>query len=147
MKSEKEIIKGYMEEYDFLDDEFIEEIDRVYIFCEDCEECSLRDECPSVDTLGVTGMILKKLHKTYEEIDVDSRLHALTSEDNGELDEIVHEAGCVMPVKAMVFERGCVCGPMRNFLLFKMVDGRQLLYDVNLEDTGDGDDVNWMMYG
>jgi len=147
MKSEKEMMKEYIEKYDFLKDEFVEEIEHVDIFCEDCEECSLRDECPNVDTIGVTGIILKKLHNKYEEIDVDSRLHALTPDENGELDEIVHEAGCVMPVKTLVFERGFVCGPMRNFLVFKMVDGRQLLYDVDLEDTGDGDDVNWMMYG
>jgi len=143
-KEQMEAFLERQEKYDFLRDDFIENIEHVDIFCENCDKCSMVDECPSVDTLGKAGLMLKKLHETFEEIGVDSELHELTSEHNEGLDEIVCGVGCVMPVKTVLYEDGVLCGPMHNFLLFEMSDGRKLLYDVDVAE--EKREVNGMMY-
>lgn len=140
-------LEKIFEKYDFFRDDFVCEIDHVDIFCENCAECPLRDECPNVGTLGRTGLVLKELHETFLEVDIDSRCHKLTSDDNGDLDRVVCGVGGVLPVKTVFTTEGTVSAPMHNFLLFEMKDGRRLLYDVDFKEVGEGNGVNDMMYG
>lgn len=140
-------LKKNMEKYDFFKKDFIENIEHVDIFCENCSKCPMMLDCPSVETMGKTGKILRELHKAFQESEVDSKLHELTSEEKGELDEVVRGAGCVLPVKTVMSDQGCVCSPIHNFLVFEMADGRKFLYDVDLEDGGDEEDDDGMMYG
>ncbi|MFW6040783.1 MAG: hypothetical protein ACOC85_02995 [Thermoplasmatota archaeon] len=42
---------------------------------------------------------MKGIHEMFDDVDIDSRIHEPTSEDNGELNKIVSDSGYYMPVK------------------------------------------------
>ncbi len=143
--NDKEGLMKSIQQYDFFSEDFLKEVERVDIFCENCAECPSLKNCPSYRTLGRVGYLLKRIHEDFCENDVDSRLHELTSDDNPELDKIVSDAGCVLPLHSFFTEDGIASLPAHNFILFRMLDGRKLLYDVALTKERKQDSLE-MMY-
>lgn len=134
MKDESEALIEMQERVNFVNSKFMEKIDEVEVFFEDCENCSARDECPNCGKLGAEGKLLKDIHEYFDETGIRSRLHPMTSKDNEELERIVCEKGGIVPVKTRLTEAGPICAPEHNFLLVKTEDGKQLLYTVDLSD-------------
>ena len=130
---DKEIValEEHQKKYNFLNSEVLKEMKRVDIFCENCSGCEAAAECSNVKTIGFEGQLLIGLHEFFKEAGVDSHLHEFNVRNNGKLEEVVAEAGCVMPLKALLYPKGAVSCPINNFMQIVMKDGLKLLYDVD----------------
>lgn len=130
-KSEKDLLDQYSEKYNFLDENFLDEIERVDIFCENCAVCSRNKECDNIGTFGFIGRMLMGLHQIFKEAGVDSHLHEFTSENNKDLEEVASQHDCVLLLKTLLHPGGVLSCPMHNFMQIVMKSGHKLLYDVD----------------
>jgi len=150
MKSQEEALKEMQERFNFLNQDFMERIEKAEVFFEDCENCDMEDECPNRDEYGVEGKVLVGIHRVLSKRGVDSNIHPMTSSDNGEFDEVVCEKGGVVPVNAIVTDSGPICTPDHNFLMIELEDGKKYLYTVDMERSveSEADEMKVpMMYG
>ena len=132
MKDKKVVaLEEHQKKYNFLNSEVLKEMKRVDIFCENCSECEAVSECSNVETIGFEGKLLIELHDFFKEAGVDSHLHEFDVRNNGKIEEVVAEAGCVVPLKALLYPRGVVSCLIINFMQIVMKDGLKLLYDVD----------------
>jgi len=143
---EIEVLVRYQKKYNFLNEKFLNEIERVDIFFENCAECSSTEECGKVETIGLQGHLLKKLYYLFKDAGVDSHLHEFTSENNGEIEEVASRHDCVLPLKALFYPQGPVACPMHNFMHIVKKDGHKLLYQVGNAPDGDESSHETMMY-
>lgn len=146
MSDQSETLKEIQKRLNFANREFMNQIEKVEVFYEDCENCSSKDECPNCSKFGPQGKMLENIHEVLSEEGVESHLHPMTSEDNGELEEIVCEKGGVVPVKTKITQSGPICAPEHNFLLVKTEDGKELLYTVDIDELVDERQGNPMIY-
>lgn len=138
----KESLMKAQRRFNFLSKKGIKkDVEKVHVFYEDCKNCPEKDECPNREDMEMEGIILTKLHEMMEEMDLDSELHPLTSEDNGELGELVCEEGGVMPVSTIMHKETPIFSPENNFLVVELEDGKKYLYTTELDVSDDSDDV------
>ncbi len=131
IEKEIELLKEHQKKYNFLNEKVLNEMERVDIFCENCSECEASDECPNVNSIGFEGKLLRELHDFFKEAGVDSHLHEFNVLNNDQMEEVVAEAGCVLPLKALLYPKATVSCPVNNFMQIVMKDGHKLLYDVD----------------
>jgi len=143
MKIRKEALREMQERFNFLNQDFMERIEKVEVFFEDCENCDMKDECPNKDEYGVEGKVLEGIHEVFSKRGVDSNIHPMTSSDNGEFDEVVCKESGIVPVNAFVTESGPVCTPDHNFLMIELEDGKKYLYtlDMKMSEESEQDEV------
>ncbi len=147
-KKMKERLMEIQKRFDFLWDEGIrEEVEKIHVFYEECENCSEKDRCPNRKNFEKEAILLLKLSEMMEERRIDSELHPLTSEDNGELGEVVCEEGGVMPVSTKLKKEAPVFTPEHNFLVVELEDGRKYLYTTELDESRNSEEEKpQMMY-
>lgn len=146
MKKQEEALKEMQERFNFLNQDFMEGIEKAEVFFEDCENCDMKDECPNRDEYGVEGKLLEHIHEVLSKRGIDSNIHPMTSKHNGKIDEVVCRKGGVVPVNTIVTDSGPICTPDHNFLLITTKDGKELLYNVDIEELDKEKEENKMMY-
>ncbi len=130
-EKEIKILDKYQKKYNFLSDKLLNEMERVDIFCENCSECEALGQCSYVNSIGFEGQLLKELHEFFKEAGVNSHIHEFTAKNNDQREEVVAEAGCVLPLKALLYPKGPLSCPVNNFMQIVMKDGHKLLYNVD----------------
>lgn len=141
-KEKMESLLEIQGELNFTAEEFQDKIESVDIFFEDCDSCDRRSECSSSEKYGAGGKALCQIHDFFEENGVKSRLHPLTSEHNSDLDDILHEKGCPMPMGTRIIQGTPVVVPERNFLMVKLEDGKRFVYMLDEKDLLDRESSN-----
>ncbi len=139
-EEEKENLWESYQNLNFLAEDMMEEIKRVEIFYEDCDNCADKDECKGVKKFYKQGMLLEALHNHLRKNGVDSTLHALTTEDRGEAGKKVSEEGGVLPVGACFDLDVPLFIPRHNYFYIEMEDGRRLLYMIKTDLFVEGDE-------
>ncbi len=133
------------EQFNFFTEQFEGTIEEVHIFYEDCDNCPAKDECANKEDFMKGGLVLVEMHDFIQDKGIDSTLHPLTSEDNGELGQTVSEKGGVLPLSMIFTDEMPVCAPNHNFFFVKLEDGRRLLYLLETPDMDSDDETQDLM--
>jgi len=117
----------------FLLEDKMEEIKRVDIFYEDCENCSEEDKCPAKSEYEKGGKILEKMHDFLENKGIDSTLHPLTFESKTEIVDLVSENDSVLPVSACFDQDTPMFTTRNNYFYIEFENGKRFLYLLHLD--------------
>ena len=132
-EEEKESLLESKRDLNFLLEDKMEEIKRVDIFYEDCENCSEEDKCPAKSEYEKGGQLLERMHDFLENEGIDSTLHPLTFESKNEIVELVSGNDCVLPVSACFDLDVPMFTTRNNYFYIEFEDGKRFLYLLHID--------------